>query len=309
MDVQVQRGFRRRMGVYLGEMYPPGSRLGAAALLYLGFTAMLDRVHGLPFSPLSAWTAIGTWDVFSLLLILRLMDELKDREVDRRLFFDRPLPSGRVREGDIIFSLGLMNTLYLAANLPAGRAFWTAAGVLAYAWLMFRHFFIPGLLRRCLLLNLATHNPFIPLLLLHLVVLFAVQADLPLRAVRWERALLLVAMFWPMSFAWEISRKIRAREEENDYVTYSKILSRPGAVALAAGAQTLTFALAVHFFRSLSLSGVFIGVAAAGYALALWGHVRFLLKPSPRTSRLKPFAQIYIVSVLAAVLAEALLSG
>jgi 4-hydroxybenzoate polyprenyltransferase len=290
-------------------MYPLGPRLAAAALLYIAFTAMLGRVHGVPIAPLSVWAAIGTWDVFALLLILRLMDELKDREVDRRLFSHRPLPSGRVREGDIVLSLGLMNILYLAANIPAGRAFWTAAGLLAYAWLMFNYFFVPFPLRRSLLLNLTTHNPFIPLLLLHLIVLFAVQAGLPFRAVRWPPALLLVAAFWPMCFAWEISRKIRSREEEDEYVTYSKILGRSGAVALAAGAQTLTFGLGLHFFRSLSTSGIFLGLATAGYALALWGHARFLLKPSPRTSRLKAFAQMYIVSVLAAALAGAVLSG
>jgi 4-hydroxybenzoate polyprenyltransferase len=309
MDIRVERGFPRRMRVYLAEMYPPGSRLGTAALFYLAFTAVLGRIHGRSVPLLSAWTAIGIWDVFALLLILRLMDELKDREIDRRLFFERPLPSRRVREGDIVFSLALMNILFLAANIAAGPAFWTAAGVLAYAWLMFRYFFIPGVLRRNLLLNLATHNPFIPLLLLHLIVLFAAQADLPLRAVRWQPALLLAATFWPMSFGWEISRKIRSREEENEYVTYSRILSRPGAVALAAGAQSLTLVLAVDFFRSFSMPGVLFVPAAAGYALAIWGHARFLLNPSPRTSRLKTFAQIYIVGVLAALLAGALLSG
>jgi len=309
MNFRIQRGFEKRMGIYLAEMYPLGSRLGAAALLYLAFTIMLARIHGLSLTRLSVWTAIGTWDVFAILLILRLMDELKDRDVDRRLFPHRPLPSGGVREGDIAFSLGLVNILYVAANIPAGRAFWTAAGLLAYALLMFHYFFVPGRMRRLLLLNLATHNPFIPLLLLHLIVLFAVQMDLPLRAVRWMPALLLVAMFWPMSFAWEISRKIRSREEENDYVTYSRILGRPGAVALAAGAQTLTFGLAVYLFRSLSMSGIFLGLAAAGYALVLWGHARFLLQPCPRTSRLKPYAQIYIIMVLAAVLAGAVWSG
>ena len=50
---------------------------------------------------------------------LRLMDELKDQEVDRALFRDRPLPSGRIHEADIVFTLWVGIALFLAPNLAA----------------------------------------------------------------------------------------------------------------------------------------------------------------------------------------------
>jgi 4-hydroxybenzoate polyprenyltransferase len=309
MKIGFQKGFAKRMRIYLREMYPVGPRLAVACLLYLGFASMLGKIHGLRISLFSGWTLLGTGDIFSLLLILRLMDELKDREVDLRLFSDRPVPSGRVLESDISAGLGLMIILYLFANLWAGRAFWTAAGLLAYALLMFKYFFIPRVLRCYLLLNLATHNPFVPLLLFHIVYLFSLQTAVPLHALLWKRVLALVVMTWSMIFAWEISRKIRSQVEENAYVTYSQILGRYGAVALAAGSQTITLGFAVYFMRSLLLSWIFIGLVAAGYAFILGGHVRFLLKPVPQTSRLKPFAESYILTVLGAFIAGCLFSG
>jgi 4-hydroxybenzoate polyprenyltransferase len=309
MKIKFEPGFARRMRVYLKDMYPVGPRLAGAFLLYLGFTAMLGRIHGVRITLFSTWTLVGTGNVFGLLLILRLMDELKDLEVDSRLFSERPVPSGRVLESDISSSLVAMIVLYLVANRLAGRAFWTAAAVLAYSLLMFRYFLIPGILRRYLLLNLATHNPIIPLMLFHLVHSFSVEANFTLRAIRWKPVLWLMVMTWSMAFAWEISRKIRSPAEENAYVTYSQILGRPGAVALAAAAQTLTLALAVYFTVSLSLSWIFIAVVAAGYFYALRGHIRFLLEPGSRTSRLRPFAELYILSILAAFVAGGLIFG
>ncbi len=309
MNIQFRPGFARRMQVYLKEMYPLGPRLANAFLLYFGFAAMLGKIHGVRISLFSTWTLVGTADVFGLLLILRLMDELKDLEVDLRLFAKRPVPSGRVLGSDISSSLNIVLILYLFINLWIGRAFWTAAAVLLYALLMFKYFFIPSVLRRYLLLNLATHNPVIPLMLFHLVNLYSVGSSLPFQAIRWKPVLLLIAMTWSMAFAWEISRKIRSKREENAYVTYSRILGRPGAVALAAGAQTLTLGLAVYLAVSLPLSRIFIGIAAAGYACVLWGHLRFLLKPSPRTSRLRPFAEQYILCILAAFIADSIIFG
>ena len=102
-------------------------------------------------------------------------DELKDKDIDRAMFRDRPLPSGRVRESDIIISLTAAIALYLVANLWAGSAFWVALFVLGYALLMFCHFFMPGVLRDSLLLTLATHNPLFPILVLYGFSMFATQ--------------------------------------------------------------------------------------------------------------------------------------
>ncbi len=287
-----------RMYIYLAEMYPVPVRVISSVLLYISFTAFLGSVHGVEVAVISPFTFVGSWSLFALMLILRLMDELKDKEIDRDLFSDRPLPSGRVSESDIGFTLVVMIGLLLGVNVWVGKAFWAAVFLVAYSSLMFRYFFVPENLRENLLLNLATHNPIIPITFLYVLILFCVEHDLTINDVKWLNTLLLMGMYWAVFLAWEIARKIRCREEENEYVTYSRILGLVGATLATAGTQTIGLAIGVYFYWSLSLSHLFLGTLLAGYALTLSGHLRFLLNPTPVTSKLRPFAEGYILTIV-----------
>jgi 4-hydroxybenzoate polyprenyltransferase len=291
-------GFVSRMRVYLAEMLPIGPALATALLASCSLTTILARIHGVPPQISSPHTILGGASVFGVMLILRLMDELKDGDVDRALFPERPLPSGRVLEEDVRVSLAGVVALYLLAHAWAGTALVSAAVVLGYAFLMFRWFFVPEMMRPRLPLTLVTHTPVIPLLLLHLLVLFAVGHGMGLGAIRWIPSLLAVALHWLLLFAWEISRKIRSREEENAYVTYSRLLGARGAVALAALVQALALAVGLGLYEEMGLSPRFVLGLVGGWAVALVAHARFALHPSPATSRLRPFAEADVVCAL-----------
>jgi hypothetical protein len=198
----------------------------------------------------------------------------------------------------------LVSVLYLAANLLAGAAVRAAVLVLVYAILMFVRFFFPRTLRRSLLLTLATHNPIVALMLWYVVVLFLVEHDLAWNKVRWELVLLLIAMYWAVSFAWEIARKIRCREEEDAYVTYSRIFGRTRATLVAGAAQSLAWGIGLYLCVALSLSWSFAAILTAGYAITMWAHGRFILRPSRLTSKLRTFAEAYIMTLLIAGIAE-----
>lgn len=299
-----KQGFLKRVRIYLAEMYPLPIRLFSSGLLYISFVAFLGRVHAVQTPIFSLYTLIGIWNVFALTLILRLMDELKDGEIDRELFSDRPLPSGKVLESDISFSLVAVIVLYLAANMWVGAALWMAIFVLGYSLLMFKYFFISRIMRKNVLLALATHNPIIPIMLFYVLILFSVEHHLNLTNLNWPSSLLVIVVYWAPFFAWEIARKIRSQEEENTYVTYSQIFGRLGAVLVAGAAQTIAFGIGLYFYRTLSLSGIFLAILLAGYGMTMWGHTRFLFNPTRVTSKLKPFAERYILSVLTANILE-----
>jgi len=295
-----KQGYFKRMSIYLAEMFPTPLRFLSSFLLYISFVMVLERIHGVKVTIYSSYTLVGTLSIFFLMLILRLMDELKDREIDLELFSGRPLPSGRVLESDIRLGLVVVGALYLAANILVAQVFLVALCVLGYALLMFKYFFIPRILRRYLLLNLLTHNPIVPILLFYVLILFSVAHGLSLRDLNWSFSFLLISMYWAMFFAWEVARKIRSQEEESAYVTYSQIFGPLCAVLVAGGAQTIAFAIGIYFFYSLSLSGVFLAILLVGYGITMWGHARFIINPNPVTSKLKLFAERYIVSVLVA---------
>lgn len=297
-------GYIRRMGGYFAEMLPLPGHLTAAALVYLGIALFARDVHHVRPPLLSRYTVVGVWSVFSVWLILRLMDELKDRDIDRRLFPERPLPAGRVTEADIRLSLAAAIAAYLLASLVVGRAFWTALIVLGYMTLMFRLFFIPDLLRRSLMLSLATHTPIVPLMILQGFAIFGAESGLGLKGLAWPLVLPYVIMAWGVHVAWEVARKVRRPEDETDYVTYSSILGPAGAVALAAATQAITVGAALYLFVVLRLSWLYVAIVVLAFVLMQWASLRFLTTDDPRFSRLRPCAETFALAMLAAQVGE-----
>lgn len=299
--------FAGRMAEYIHEMYPVPARLLIATLLAASFLGLTARIHSVfVWTPQAFLVAIAS--TFLLMLILRLMDELKDCDIDRALFPERPVPSGRVLQGDIAFSLIVSTAAFLAVNAGSNATLVSAVIVLAYAFLMFRHFFAPRLLRRSLPITLATHNPIIALLLLHLVVCLAVTLPGQLAAVRWGPTLLLVAMYWSVLLAWEIARKVRAVSEEDDYVTYSQLLGRRRSALLALLLQTVTLALGLNFGQTLELAWPFELILVAGYLVTATAHARFIRRRDVASSRLAPAVERFLLFTCVAGITGAAIS-
>lgn len=296
-------GFAGRMILYSREMFPLQARLPLAAFTYLGIASFTRGVHGLPRRPISLDALAGTGFVFLTLLLLRLMDELKDEEIDRELFPDRPLPSGRVRKRDIQISLAATVLALLGLVATTGWAAVPGLLVVAYAFLMFVRFFAPGPHRRSLLLTLATHTEIVPLMMLQCALIAASMNGLEPRRLRWDALLPYTGLLWSAGLSWELARKIRSKEEETAYVTYSRIFGRIGAVFVTGGVQTAGLAIGLWLGFRLGLSWAWPALIAAGWAVSAAGLARFLARPNPGTSKLGPFAQVYAAGVIAASLA------
>ncbi|MDH3446183.1 MAG: hypothetical protein OEN50_19840, partial [Deltaproteobacteria bacterium] len=220
--IRLQPGYFSRMRAYLSEMYPVPSRLALSSLTYFGVMSLLREIHGIVMPVTFLLSLVGIGSLFSLMLVIRLMDELKDKDSDREHFPYRPLPSGRVFESDIAATIAACSLFYMLANITSGASFWGALLALTYAFLMFKHFFIPRILKKSLLLTVATHNPLVPIMLFYILTVFSVETRVPLSRIDWSASLLLIFMNWAIVFAWEIARKTRCEEEETAYVTYSQ---------------------------------------------------------------------------------------
>lgn len=297
-----ENGFIRRMWIYLKAMHPLSNRFVYVLFLFLSLSTLLSTIH-LRQLQFFLWPSIsGIMSVFIFILILRLMDELKDKKIDAELFPTRPLPSGRVFEFDISFSLTFLVVINLLINSWSIKTLATALLVTVYMFLMYKFFFIPEIMRRNLLLSLITHNPIVPLLIIYIVVNFSVQNNIDFDKLNWHETSLLLLLFWMPFLAWEISRKIRCKEEENAYITYSQILGRTGSVFVLIAIQTIALVLGIYFFNRLSLTPIYLLILLFGYLITIFAGFRFLFKPDKNTSKLKPFAEIYIFSIFVAVL-------
>lgn len=303
MTAQALNGFPRRMSLYLSEMYPVPQRMALAVLVYMAIAAFAGHIHNAPVDLVSPATAVAVGSIFAMFLIVRLMDELKDKDIDRALFRDRPLPSGRVHESDIVISLVAAIGLYLFANLWAGSALWPALAVLAYALLMFRHFFIPRILENSLLLTFATHSPLFLVVVFYAFAVFAAESGSPLSGLHWNLIALFAVMLWLPTLAWEVARKIRPPGEEDGYETYSGMFGRRGAVLICANLQVLALAIGAVLHLGLSLSDGYMAILAAGFCAVAICHVLFLINPGRYAAALRPAAEAYIFAVLLAQVA------
>jgi hypothetical protein len=134
-------GYPERMRAYFAEMFPLGRHLLIAAATYLATAAVARDLHDVETSVWSAYLLLGVWSYLAVPLMLRLMDELKDLEIDQLLFAERPLPSGRVKQSDIKTSLMAVILIYLGANAFHRLTLIAAVVITGYALLMFKRFF------------------------------------------------------------------------------------------------------------------------------------------------------------------------
>jgi len=298
------KAYLKRMRIYFAEMFSIPQHALLAFLIYLSIAVFAGWVHKVGVTFVSWDSLLGAWSIFGLWLVLRLMDELKDEDIDSELFPHRPVPSGRVSKADIQGTLAGAMLLYLSTHALAGAALWTALFVLGYSVLMFKRFFAPEVLRQSLVITLVTHNPIVPLMLAQCFVIFAVNHGLALNELRWGLIAPFIVMLWLPLLAWELARKIRSPEEETAYVTYSRLFGHVGAVVLTGGVQTIAFCIGLYFCSRFSLSSAYLAILALGLGLTYLGYLRFLLHPSPQTAKLKYYAVAFLVSTELAQLIE-----
>ncbi len=213
----------KRLRIYYKERYPIFSRmlLGLIIFLELHFIVLLNQgLHWKDFH-IGIQEAVGAFTVFAFLLWLRVADDLKDFETDKKLFPDRPLPSGRVLKKDIIISNLVVQSITVILNLVYLRDNILFFLILyAYGYLMSKWFFQKAKIQPSLPLALVTHNPVQAIVNLYIIAFTVKKYHLSVLT------LTNITALWTLYFPaliWEISRKIRAPKDENEYTTYSKL--------------------------------------------------------------------------------------
>lgn len=209
-----------RLVVYFKERYPiiPRFVLGCIVFFEIYFIILLN--YGVTSFQLGIQEAVGAYTVFAFLMWLRIADDLKDYETDQRLFPDRPLPSGRVYKKDIIIICVIVEVIALVLNLVFMNNLLFCGILYAYGYLMSKWFFHKKAIQPSLPLALVTHNPVQMFVNIYIISFTVIKYGLQ------PVSLISIMALWTLYFPaliWEVSRKIRAPKDENDYTTYSKL--------------------------------------------------------------------------------------
>ncbi len=264
----------KRIRIYFREMYPPISRLFVSLLIFLQVYFLLLLNYGVNQFTIDRRELIGVITIFVFLLLLRIADDFKDYRTDQVNFPERSLPSGKVHKKDLILvicvSIGIVFVLNL---LYMHNIFWFLLlftyGAMMSVWFFQRHRIQPNLI-----LALVTHNP-VQFVLNFYVISFVVEKyNLPLLS--WQSVLVSFTMYFPVLF-WEVSRKIRAPEEETQYNTYSKVMGVGRSVRLVVIAVLLDFITNVILLWRINLPFAFLLLANTTYQVI--HSIRFVRSP------------------------------
>ncbi len=210
----------KRLYIYYKERYPIFSRLllGIIVFCEIYFIVLLNK--GVTKFDLGIQEIVGGYTIFAFLLWLRVADDLKDYETDKKLFPDRPLPSGRVYKKDIVISCVIVQIIAFILNFLYMNNIIFFLVLYAYGYLMSKWFFQRAKIQPSLPLALITHNPVQMIVNLYIISFTVIKYDLDF--VNITTICTLFTLYFP-ALIWEVSRKIKNPKKENDYTTYSKL--------------------------------------------------------------------------------------
>lgn len=251
-----------RLSIYFKEMYPIIPRFILAIIYFYEIYFVLLLNVGIVKFEIGMQEWVGTFTIFAFLMILRIADDFKDYELDKRLFPERALPSGRVTKRDLSIALAGIVIVSMLLNVVFMNNIGWFLFLYIYGTLMALWFFQKNKIQSSLPLALVTHNPVMMVLNVYIITFVCYKYQLPLLS--WPTILLAFTMYFP-SLIWEVSRKIRAPQDETEYVTYSKIFTYQKATRFVQILTLLDIVTNVILLWNISRIGVAILVLNVGW--------------------------------------------
>lgn len=307
--------FFKEIYIYQKEMYPILARLilgyivfaeiysivllnhGADAWitstgLFIGFAtgSMKDGVllDGVKSFPVGVEELICGFTVFSFLFWLRIADDFKDREIDKKLFSYRPLPSGRVSEKTLKIFISALIAITLFLNFMYMPNFIFCLILYTYGSLMAVWFFQKHKIAKSLPLALVTHNPVQLIMNIYIISFVVIKYKPFVNPFSLYSILAVFTLYFP-ALIWEVTRKIRAPKDETEYVTYSKLFGYK---------QSTTFAMIVtwidiitNFILVWNLNKISVLIL---FMLVSWMTMKFIkFKKNPEEFKLVDAVEKY----------------
>lgn len=250
-----------RLLAYQAERFPLVQFVPLIALFTFSSAAYSRLARGAPDFVPASLLAVGAFTAITFFFVLRVLDEHKDRAVDRRFRPELPVPRGLVTLAELRLAAGFALGLAFALNLLLAPVLLLPCLLIAaWAALMTVEFFVRDWLRAHAAAYLLTHMAIMPLIDLYTTGLdwWAAGAPAP-HGLPW-----FLAATFMNGILIEIGRKIRPPDGEREGVdTYTKAWGRSPAVA--AWLSTLALALGAA------------GLAARAIGTGAWAAVVLLL--------------------------------
>ena len=264
----------KRLHIYYKERYPILARLLLGCIVFLEIHFIILLNEGITDFHITIQEFIGAFTVFAFLMWLRIADDLKDFETDKVLFADRPLPSGRVYKKDVVIACIIVQAVAVVLNFLFMNNFVFFVVLYIYGYLMSKWFFQKAKIQPSLPLALITHNPVQMIINLYIISFTVIKYGI--RPFTLTNCMALMTLYFP-ALIWEVSRKIKAPKDENDYTTYSKLFGYVRStrfVLIMTIADIITNFILVYRLNIISVLVLFLLVS-----WMTWKFVQFMKDP------------------------------
>ncbi len=258
----------KRLYIYFQEMFPliPRFILGMIVFGEIYFILLLN--YGLNDFKIGIQEFVGAYTVFAFYMYLRIADDFKDYETDKRLFPHRALPSGKVTKKDLFIICAIIQIIAIFLNILYMNNTMFFLFLYGYGFLMSQWFFQRHKIQPNLLLALVTHNPVQIIINLYIISFTCIKYNLyPFTYITF---FVMWTLYFP-SLIWEVSRKIRAPHEETEYVTYSKLFGYKKATKFVMILTLVDIATNIVLVWNLNKISV-----AMFIAIVTWMSIKFL---------------------------------
>lgn len=264
----------KRWNIYFKERYPiiPRLVLGLIVFLEIYFIVLLNN-QIIKFE-LGIQEIIGAFTVFSFLFWLRVADDLKDYETDKKLFKERPLPSGRVKIKDVVIICALIQAIVIILNLVFMNNLIFLIILYGYGFLMSQWFFQKSKIQPNLMLAVITHNPVQMIVNLYIISFTCIKYSL--NPFSLTTIMALFTLYFP-ALIWEIARKIKAPKDENDYTTYSKLFGYKKATKFILVVTIID--IITNIILVFNLNKISIGILLILVTWMIWKFIEFIKDP------------------------------
>lgn len=265
----------KRLYIYYKERYPIFLRIILGLIVFgeIYFIVLLNQ--GVNEFNIGIQEIIGGYTVFAFLLWLRVADDLKDYETDKRLFPDRPLPSGRTKIKDVVISCAIVELIAIVLNFLFMPNFIFFIVLYCYGYLMSKWFFQRKKIQPSLPLALVTHNPVQMFVNLYIISFTVIKYNL--NFINLTTIMTLFTLYFP-ALIWEVSRKIKNPKEENDYTTYSKLFGYKKATIFVLILTLLD--ICTNFVLVWNLSKISILVLLVLVSWMTYKFIDFIMDPT-----------------------------
>jgi 4-hydroxybenzoate polyprenyltransferase len=288
--------FPSRWRAYFKERFPI---LAHGILIASFYSSNQFLAHALtrPGEPMH-WdlTSLGGYiTVLCLFFHLRVFDDHKDYEEDSGNFPDRVLQRGVISLSELKLLGGIaIAAEFLLASLRGMGAIVSVLAAFGYSVLMLKEFFARDWLKRHFFVYASSHMLIMPLLAV--VVFSFATGEFPWQAPGWFWLYSFVSFF--VGFNWEVSRKIRAPQDEREGVdSYTKIFGTYGAAYVVLLVRVIDTCLVALVGYHLQLSGWFYGALVLLFAICMIGFFHFRFWTATNSARrMELYAAIYIVA-------------